>query len=82
MTPDELMRTAFHRVTGGHARVPAGVEGTCAQKKGPDTMIDFVYMSAAASSFIQSLEVVRSVPWKPHLGLALSLRASGQTLRT
>eukprot|EP00959_Pyramimonas_sp_CCMP1952_P284155 5939498-Pyramimonas_sp.AAC.1 len=39
-------------------------------------------MSVAASSFAKEVEAVRSAPWKPHLGIALNLRASGQTLRT
>ena len=45
-------------------------------------MLDYVLMSPNAVPLVKDLTVVRAVAWKPHVGLVLSLRASGQTLRT
>ena len=56
---------------------------SCACEAGKvGSIIDYVICSSAARSYIGSVKGVANVPWKPHLGLMLELRSSGQQLIT
>ena len=58
----------------------ADVAATCNQGSG--THIDYVMCSRAALPFIVRVNPVVRVPWKPHIGLDIEFRSSGEQLLT
>eukprot|EP00959_Pyramimonas_sp_CCMP1952_P450675 9436113-Pyramimonas_sp.AAC.1 len=81
MEPDILAASMFVSKLNGIIRT-AGPAGTCANCQGRDKVLDYVVCSPEASPFLKTIRAVRSVPWKPHQGLAIQLRSSGLQLLT
>eukprot|EP00959_Pyramimonas_sp_CCMP1952_P399730 8375670-Pyramimonas_sp.AAC.1 len=75
-------RSSFVATAHGFVRTAPNIEGTCSQKKSPDTMLDYIVMSESAVPFVRDVAAVEDVPWKPHCALVVSLRSSALQLMT
>eukprot|EP00959_Pyramimonas_sp_CCMP1952_P238014 4973969-Pyramimonas_sp.AAC.1 len=82
MSPETLAKSKFLERVGGAIIRTADVTGTCAKKNGEDSMLDYLVMSPSAVPFVKEVNPIRDVAWRPHIGLAITLRASGQQLQT
>eukprot|EP00959_Pyramimonas_sp_CCMP1952_P299824 6271147-Pyramimonas_sp.AAC.1 len=60
--------------------ITAGEAATC--NLGAGTVIDYVMCSKSAVPFGVSVTPVLAAPWRPHIGLEVTLRSSGEQLVT
>ncbi|CAK0907948.1 unnamed protein product, partial [Prorocentrum cordatum] len=74
MTPSELNHSIWPRVL--NAQVAAAEDGatTCFPAGGEARCIDFALISQGLAPYFDQLELLRTVPWKPHIGIRLKLR--------
>ena len=74
VTPQELQTTRWMERAQLVVANPAGVTATCATGFGGARLLDYFLVSPVLMPLLLS-EAVYSVPWKPHIGLLLSLSA-------
>ncbi|CAK0808098.1 unnamed protein product, partial [Prorocentrum cordatum] len=74
MTPSEFNNSIWPRVL--NAQVAAAEDGapTCFPAGGEARCIDFALISQGLVPYFDQLELPRTVPWKPHIGIRLKLR--------
>ena len=54
---------------------PSGGEATCFPSQGEPSCIDYCVASRCVLPFIEPLEVVARVPWRPHVGMNFQVEA-------
>ncbi|CAK0858103.1 unnamed protein product, partial [Prorocentrum cordatum] len=74
MTPSELNNSIWPRVL--NAQVAAAEDGapTCSPAVGEARCIDFALISQGLAPYFDQLELLRTAPWKPHIGIRLKLK--------
>eukprot|EP00959_Pyramimonas_sp_CCMP1952_P236767 4948117-Pyramimonas_sp.AAC.1 len=74
MTPSEFNNSMWPRVL--NAQVAAAQDGapTCFPAEGEARCIDFALISQGLAPYFDQLELLRTVPWKPHIGIRLELK--------
>ncbi|CAK0870857.1 unnamed protein product [Prorocentrum cordatum] len=74
MTPPELNNSIWPRVL--NAQVAAAEDGapTCFPAVGEARCIDFALISQGLAPYFDQLELLRTAPWKPHIGIRLKLK--------
>ncbi|CAK0855267.1 unnamed protein product, partial [Prorocentrum cordatum] len=74
MTPSEFNNSIWPRVL--NAQVAAAEDGapTCFPAVGEARCIDFALISQGLAPHFDQLELLRTVPWKPHIGIRLKLK--------
>eukprot|EP00959_Pyramimonas_sp_CCMP1952_P160236 3351513-Pyramimonas_sp.AAC.1 len=73
ISPQNVVRSGIQDRLHGIV-ITAGDTATC--NVGTGTVIDYVLCSKSAAPFIVSVTPVLAVPWKPHIGLEVTLRSS------
>ncbi|CAK0817626.1 unnamed protein product, partial [Prorocentrum cordatum] len=74
MTPSELNNSIWPRAL--NAQVAAAEDGapTCFPAGGEARCIDFALISQGQAPYFDQLELLRTAPWKPHIGIRLKLK--------
>ncbi|CAK0858693.1 unnamed protein product, partial [Prorocentrum cordatum] len=74
MTPSELNNSIWPMVL--NAQVAAAEDGapTCFPAGGEARCIDFALISQGLAPYFDQLELLRTAPWKPHIGIRLKLK--------
>ncbi|CAK0812485.1 unnamed protein product, partial [Prorocentrum cordatum] len=74
MTPSELNNSIWPRVL--NAQVAAAEDGApkCFPAAGEARCIDFALISQGLAPYFDQLELLRTVPWEPHIGIRLKLK--------
>ena len=79
--PHTIIKSGSLDLILGRIITPEGVSYTCdASKLG--SMLDYAIVSEAAIPYIHSLHPVFDTPWRPHIGISMSIRSHGQQLLT
>ena len=80
ISPKNLLRSGIPDRL--HSRIITAGEDVVTCNLGSGTVIDYIMCSASAVPFIVSVSPVQAVPWKPHIGLEVVLRSTGEQLIT
>ena len=71
LTPEQMVDSGWLQWFKGKLRVPEDMSFTCTIR--PRRMIDYLMVSEEMDPFVKVLRQEHSTPWKPHLGLRVTI---------